>query len=59
MENVCKGWEILNAKDFRDINPGDRILMGPGPSGCSRANAAGHSRPLHWTPGSLFSGDHE
>ena len=32
MENACKGWEILNAKDFRDINPGDRILMGPGPS---------------------------
>jgi aspartate aminotransferase-like enzyme len=32
MEKACKGWEILNAKDFRDINPGDRILMGPGPS---------------------------
>jgi len=32
MEKVCKGWEVLNAKDFRDINPGDRILMGPGPS---------------------------
>ena len=32
MEKACKGWEILNADDFRDINPGDRILMGPGPS---------------------------
>ena len=32
MENACKGWKILNAEDFRDINPGDRILMGPGPS---------------------------
>ena len=32
MENACKGWEILNADDFRDINPGDRLLMGPGPS---------------------------
>ena len=32
MENVCKGQEVLNAADFRDINPGDRILMGPGPS---------------------------
>ncbi|KPJ78095.1 MAG: alanine--glyoxylate aminotransferase [Deltaproteobacteria bacterium SG8_13] len=32
MENVCKGRVIINAEDFRDINPGDRILMGPGPS---------------------------
>ncbi len=32
MEKACKGWEILNANDFRDINPGDRLLMGPGPS---------------------------
>lgn len=32
MEKACKGWEILNADDFRDINPGDRVLMGPGPS---------------------------
>ena len=32
MENTCDGLEILNADDFRDINPGDRILMGPGPS---------------------------
>lgn len=32
MENACKGRKILNAADFRDINPGDRILMGPGPS---------------------------
>ena len=32
MEKACKGREILNADDFRDINPGDRILMGPGPS---------------------------
>jgi len=32
MKNACKGWEILKAEDFRDINPGDRILMGPGPS---------------------------
>ena len=32
MENACKGRSILNAADFRDINPGDRILMGPGPS---------------------------
>jgi alanine-glyoxylate transaminase/serine-glyoxylate transaminase/serine-pyruvate transaminase len=32
MENVCKGLQVLNAADFRDINPGDRLLMGPGPS---------------------------
>ena len=32
MVNDCKGLEILNAEDFRDINPGDRVLMGPGPS---------------------------
>ncbi len=32
MEKACKGWEILNADDFRDLNPGDRVLMGPGPS---------------------------
>ena len=30
--SACKGWQILNADDFRDINPGDRVLMGPGPS---------------------------
>ena len=29
MKNACKGWEILKAEDFRDINPGERILMGP------------------------------
>jgi len=32
MEKACKGSTILNADDFRDINPGDRLLMGPGPS---------------------------
>jgi alanine-glyoxylate transaminase / serine-glyoxylate transaminase / serine-pyruvate transaminase len=32
MSKTCESWEILNAEDFRDINPGDRILMGPGPS---------------------------
>ena len=32
MEKACQGWEVLNANDFRDINPGDRVLMGPGPS---------------------------
>ncbi len=32
MEKACNGWEILNPNDFRDINPGDRVLMGPGPS---------------------------
>ena len=25
-----RGWEILNANDFRDLNPEDRVLMGPG-----------------------------
>jgi hypothetical protein len=32
MESACKESAILNANDFRDINPGDRLLMGPGPS---------------------------
>ena len=32
MEKTCNGWEVLNADDFRDLNPGDRVLMGPGPS---------------------------
>ena len=32
MKNACNGRAILNAEDFRDINPGDRMLMGPGPS---------------------------
>jgi len=32
MEKACKGWETLNADNFRDLNPGDRVLMGPGPS---------------------------
>ena len=32
MEKSCKGWENLDAADFRDIDPGDRLLMGPGPS---------------------------
>jgi len=32
MENACRGWTVLNADDFKEINPGDRILMGPGPS---------------------------
>ena len=29
MADVCRGIEILNEKGFRDINTGDRILMGP------------------------------
>lgn len=32
MEKMNKDLKPLNANDFRDINPGDRILMGPGPS---------------------------
>jgi len=25
----------INTNDFKDINPGDRVLMGPGPSNVS------------------------
>jgi len=32
MAEMSKGLAICNADDFRDINPGDRLLMGPGPS---------------------------
>ncbi|HHP7235283.1 MAG TPA: pyridoxal-phosphate-dependent aminotransferase family protein [Desulfobacterales bacterium] len=32
MEIACRGGVVFNAGDFREINPGDRILMGPGPS---------------------------
>lgn len=32
MKNACNGLAVLNANDFKDINPGDRVLMGPGPS---------------------------
>jgi len=32
MDDMSKGLAICNADDFRDINPGDRLLMGPGPS---------------------------
>ena len=32
MDETHKRWKELKADDFRDINPGNRILMGPGPS---------------------------
>jgi alanine-glyoxylate transaminase/serine-glyoxylate transaminase/serine-pyruvate transaminase len=32
MEKSRKNPKILKAENFRDIDPGDRILMGPGPS---------------------------
>lgn len=32
MEKAYRSHAILNADDFRDINPGERTLMGPGPS---------------------------
>ncbi|CAB5091294.1 Serine--pyruvate aminotransferase (EC / L-alanine:glyoxylate aminotransferase (EC [Olavius algarvensis associated proteobacterium Delta 3] len=32
MENANQRSTVVNAADFRDIDPGDRLLMGPGPS---------------------------
>jgi alanine-glyoxylate transaminase/serine-glyoxylate transaminase/serine-pyruvate transaminase len=31
-KNTCSGSLVLDASDFKSINPGDRLLMGPGPS---------------------------
>ncbi len=46
MEKACKGWEVLNADDYGDINPGDRVLMGPEPSHVPARTCSSCLQPL-------------
>ena len=49
----------IDPKDFRDIDPGERLLMGPGPSDVPARVLQADGRTLHWAPGPLFPGNNE
>ncbi len=44
----------INTNDFKDINPGNRVLMGPGLSNAAALDVISHVSSMHWPFRSLF-----